>query len=497
MSAEASTESTTASGAAGAPLQLGLLLAVAVGLRSYRLDAPLWYDEIVTLVEYVRLAPSDLLTHYTSTNNHLLYSLLAHASVAGFGESAWALRLPAALLGVASLAAFWWMAHEFVAARQARLASWAIALSYHHVWFSQNARGYTGILLSAWLGTALFLRARRGGPARLWLAYAVALALGTWIHLSTLFVFAAHGIVYLAEELVAQGRDDRRFDARPLAALAGGLLLALALYAPLLPELAETLTSQHSAGRGSNTVTTWKSPVWTLLEAARGLQLGGASPLVALLGVGLAGCGLISFARSRPGDALLLTAPGAIAIAALLAAGFNIWPRYFLVSLGFAAILGVRGAFSAAGLIVTSPTRAEHLATAACITGIALSAATLPLNYRYPKQDYPAARSLIVDRRGADEPVLALGLADYAYGRYFEPGWGTLESVEQLDRLEEEHASLWIVYSFPTLLRASRPELFARVERGYERVRSFHGTLGDGDVHVLRSRSVPTRGRQP
>jgi len=480
-----------------AALQLGLLLAVALGLRSYRLDAPLWYDEIVTLVEYVRLAPSDLLTHYTSTNNHLLYSLLAHASVAGFGESAWALRLPAVLLGVASLAAFWWMAHEFVAARQARIASWAIALSYHHVWFSQNARGYTGILLSAWLGTALYLRARRDGSPRLWAVYATVLALGAWIHLSTLFVFAAHGIAYLADECRARRRGDRRFDVRPLAALAGGLLLALALYAPLLPELAETLSSQRSAGRGSNTVTTWKSPVWTLLETARGLQLGGASPFVALLGIGIAGCGLISIARKRPADALLLVAPGAITLAALLAAGYNIWPRYFLVSLGFIAILGVRGTFSAAALVVRSPTRAEHLATAACIAGIVLSAATLPRNYRYPKQDYPAARALIADQRANDEPVLALGLADYAYGRYFEPGWQGLESVEQLDRLEEEHASLWIVYSFPTLLRASQPELFARVEHQYERVRSFRGTLGDGDVHVMRSRSAASRGERP
>jgi hypothetical protein len=241
--------------------------------------------------------------------------------------------------------------------------------------------------------------------------------------------------------------------------------------------------------------------VWTVLEIARGLRLGRGSPLAALLApllaAGTLGIGLISFARSRPSAALLLTAPSVITLAALLAAGFNIWPRYFLVSLGFAAILGVRGAFSAAEFVARGRATGERLATGVCIAAILLSSATLPGNFRHPKQDYPGARRWILEQRSDDEAVLALGLADYAYSRYYEPSWGALESVEQLDRLEADHAKLWIVYSFPTLLRASRSELFARVEQDFERVRSFRGTLGDGDVHVLRSRPGSSGRGQP
>ena len=52
--------------------ELGALLAIlalAALLRGLGLNQQLWYDEVVTLVEFVRLPASDLLTRYTSTNN--------------------------------------------------------------------------------------------------------------------------------------------------------------------------------------------------------------------------------------------------------------------------------------------------------------------------------------------------------------------------------------------------------------------------------------------
>lgn len=489
------------SGAASVPLQLALLLLVAGALRALQLDSPLWYDEIVTLVEFVRLPPAELLSTYPSTNNHLLYSLLAHTSIAVFGESAWALRLPAALLGLGSLAAFWWLAHEIAPARQARLACWGVALSYHHVWFSQNARGYTGILLFTWLGTALFLRARRTAHTRDWLGYAVVLALASWTHLSATLTFAAHGIVYLCDEAWRMRSPRHPFDARPLAAFAGGLGLTALLYAPVIPDLTATLTAQSVAGRGAATVRTWKSPLWTLLEIARSLPFGAASYLVAFGAAAIGATGLASLARKRPFDALLLVLPAALTLAALLAAGFNIWPRYFLPSLGFAAILGVRGLFVVAAAVLDRPQstagRGARAATTAAVLAIVLSAAMLPRNYRHPKQDYPAARELVLARRGPSEPVLTLGLASFAYGRYYEPTWHALESVEQLDQLQLLHPRLWIVYAFPTHLRGARPELYERVMRDFEPVRSFPGTLGDGDVHVLSSRATRTPRPRP
>ena len=78
-------------------LWLGGILGLAAVLRAINLDAGLWYDEIVTLVESVRLPTSELVTSYKSFNSHILFSLEAQACIALLGESAWSLRLPASV----------------------------------------------------------------------------------------------------------------------------------------------------------------------------------------------------------------------------------------------------------------------------------------------------------------------------------------------------------------------------------------------------------------
>src|SRR5262245_4714243 len=134
------------------------ILGVAFTLRLIKLDSALWFDEIATLVEFVRLPTMQLLTTLTSMNNHVLYSLEAKATIAVFGESAWSLRLPAMLFGVASIWALWWLARRLVTASEANMAALLMAVSYHHIWFSQNARGYTGLMFWSLIGSALFIR---------------------------------------------------------------------------------------------------------------------------------------------------------------------------------------------------------------------------------------------------------------------------------------------------------------------------------------------------
>jgi hypothetical protein len=67
---------------------------LALALRLWRLDADLWFDEVLTLLDFVRPPLGEILTSFPSQNQHMFYSVLAHLSVGIFGESAWALRLP-------------------------------------------------------------------------------------------------------------------------------------------------------------------------------------------------------------------------------------------------------------------------------------------------------------------------------------------------------------------------------------------------------------------
>ena len=64
-------------------IALAGILVVAAAARFYRLDTSLWYDEIETLLNFVRLPTRELIQSLKS-NNHMFYSLQAQAAIALF-----------------------------------------------------------------------------------------------------------------------------------------------------------------------------------------------------------------------------------------------------------------------------------------------------------------------------------------------------------------------------------------------------------------------------
>ncbi len=482
----------------GSALALVGVLVLATGLRAFRLESGLWFDEVVTLVEFVRLSPIELATTYTALNNHILYSLLAHASIALFGESAWALRLPAALLGVASIAALWALGARLGSHREALLAALLLAVSYQHVWFSQNARGYTGLLLLSLLGTSLFLEGLRRPSVGPWLAYAGVLALALYTHLSGAFVFAAHGIV--CAFLWARHRAGGSFDAAetrtpgiagpwPWIGFAIGGLLALQLYAILVPQVVEAFVLQSGADSVNVKVSVWTSPLWTAVEILRGLGLDPVSLAAGAVAGVLAATGLWSYARREPVAAAVMVLPVPLTLATLLALSFHLWPRYFLVLIGFAALAIVRGAFACAERAARGRDRrvAARLGTALAGTVIAASALSLADNYRLPKQDYAGARDFVQSHRLPGEPVVTVGLATFPFVRYYAPEWHGVETLDELDGIRARSRT-WLVYSFPTYMDSAHPGIAERIRNDFVLLREFPGTLGGGTIYVCRSR---------
>ena len=183
-------------------------MAAAVALRLAGLQSGLWYDEISSLVRSVRLPLSHILTESRDVNAQPLYNLLAHASVAVFGESAWSLRLPACLFGIAAV----WMVFVLGERLTSRLEAWAgmavLATSYHHIWFSQNARGYTLLGFLALLSTWLLIRARESGRSRDYIFYALACTAAVYTHLTMVFMVAGQAMA-LTADWVAKGGTRR------------------------------------------------------------------------------------------------------------------------------------------------------------------------------------------------------------------------------------------------------------------------------------------------
>ncbi len=217
----------------GEVLCLLAILALAAALRVPGIDTDLWLDEVMLLTDGVRLPLPRLLSEFSSETVHVLYALAAKLSLGVLGESAAAPRLPAAILGVLSIWAVWWLGRTWMSPREGLLAAALTAVSFSHVWFSQNARGYTGLLLATLLSTGLYLRARHGGGNLAWMANTVTILLGMWIHLTMVFVALAHAAVALADRFWARTRHPIGW--KPLGAIVLAGLLTLLVYASALP----------------------------------------------------------------------------------------------------------------------------------------------------------------------------------------------------------------------------------------------------------------------
>ncbi len=487
-------------------LWLCAILVVACVLRAINLNAGLWFDEIDTLVHYTRLPAAELLTVYPSLNHHVLFTLEAKAAIALFGESAWALRLPAFVFGVASIWALWLVAKEAVSRWEALLAALMLAVSYHHVWFSQNARGYTGLLFWGLLATYFLIRGAKTPSWRLWTAYGVASALAIYTHLSAAFFVASHGLIYCGFALSRFIRSRRASSAPPPAnaqlsgylplygfALAGGL--ALLLHAPLIPQMISTFTEVAGPQSPADAAATaeWKSAYWMVLEVGRSLGpvLGVALPVIVVI----AGFGMADLRKRAPILPAMVLIHIPLTLGVLVAVSMRVWPRYFFIDIGFICLFLVHGAYvigrMAAGRFGGRgrwKIGAHTLGTMLAVSGIVASLILLPRNYLHPKQDFVGARDFVEARRSADSAVVTLGLAAMPYADYYAPHWQEVETVDELAALRRSGREVWLVYAFPDVTEQRYKEIAGYVSRDFERVGRFPGTLGGGDVLVWRSR---------
>lgn len=483
----------------GAWTALALLCAIGLALRLWHLGTDLWLDEVLTLTDFLRLPFREIVATFPSQNQHMLYSLLGHAAVVVFGESFAAARLPAVMFGVVGIWALFLLGRRVASTREALLACALMTFSYHHVWFSQNARGYSGLLFFSTLSTWVWKEAMTRGTARLWVAYGVSVWLGLWIHMTMVFVVAAHGLVYLslfpgpaAKRAIGTGTLERGWRWKPIVTWLFTATVVLQSHALALPEFLRSALHEESLESD------WINPMWVVTESVRRLADGGLATVVVLGGLVVALAGLGSYIRRDWRDALLLTLPGALGGATMLALGHNLWPRFFFFCMGFALLIVVRGIMTVAEWIAArlKAPSLQKLAVPAgvgiCLAGVAVSAATLPRSY-LPKQDFTGARQYVASVRQPGEEVVAVGLAGLAYQRYYAPEWPFVERRTDLETIQDRAHGVWLVYTLPVHLKAWIPEIWDVIQRDYEIVRVFPGTLGGGDVVVCRWRGKARR----
>jgi len=465
------------------------ITALSAALRLPGLGSELWIDEIITMLRHVDRSPLDLVLAPGSRNVHLLHTLLLQASTALFGRAEWAVRLPAVTFGIATIPAVYVLARTALRRREALLAALVAAASYHLVFFSQNARGYSGLVLWTSLSTALLVRALRGDRTRDWILYGVTAFLGVATALHGFFVLVGHvlALPLVALRLRSVGARITPLLAKAALAIAVAGLASLDLYATALPDL---LGRAEVARQRSDTPT--GTLFWSHLRS--GLERGlGRPALVALLVLAIPlAPGAIRFARRHVAVTGLLLAPLAATAAVMTLTDFHVFPRYFLWAAPVFAI-GI-----VAATAESAPSRGWVPAATTALVVFA-SLAMLPDHYATPKQPIRTSLAWVLDRSDPEDVLVTVGLAAEGARYYGPPLEAALRvrllearTADEMRAIERLHAGrrTWVLTTFPLDRRSGPEPLLDLVERRYVRLRTFPATIDRMDVVVWTSPPV-------
>lgn len=472
-------------------LVLAGLLLLALALRVWKLNQPLWFDEIITLETHVGLSWGEMMQSY-SMNHHYLFSFQAKVFTSIFGDHAWALRMPSVLFGTATVAAIWWVARSISGVRIAHITALLVALSYHQIWFSQNARGYTELAFWCTLAMGLFLHGVRAPTPKVWLIYGVTIAFALATHLTGMFFILSQGLVWVALAL-ANIRQNKSLDPivkwPAVGFLVGGLLTTM-FYAPVIASAFEVAGAVGQEESSSQLVAQFNNPIWTLLE---GIQTAFGSgglliPVVALGAMAVIGLGAWAIWSTEKLFPIIVFLHIVLTVILLSLIGMRIWPRFFFVDIALIMLLIVLGVQFVTNkfteLVKRGPTVPYFAISVAMM--VLLSVVLAARNYAAPKQDLAGAFELVEDLRAPQEKVYAVGVGAEIFLGHYAADWDDIYTSEQFLAIPEPSPRDYFVIAFPNRTTSEIPELGTLIEAGaLKEVAYFHGTLGDGGVAVF------------
>lgn len=476
------------------------LSVVALALRSWNLNSDLWLDEVLTLLDFVRKPMGQVLTSFPSQNQHMLFSIMAKASTAIFGESAASMRLPSVFFGVASIWAFFFLGRRLVGQTEALLGCALLTVSYHHIWFSQNARGYMGLLLFTLFATWCWLEALEKNDVKWWGAYSLFVVLGMWVNITMAFVVAAHAIVYVVLLLVPRLSGDsvdsleRKAGLKPIVSWILSVTVTLQVFALALPEFLSV--GLHEESKESE----WTHPLWVITESLKSLSIGFAGIAVVLIGGAFVAFGWFMLFKKDRRAAVIMVLPAFMAGSLMLLLGHNLWPRFFFFSMGFGLLIVIHGAMELPKVIekiIRSfrqvPAFSSFVGVGAVVLLIVASMMTLPRIYALPKQDYSGAKTYVETHSSPADKRVAVSLAGTIYGRYLTPYWPVPETGRELEALQQSNDRVWLVYTIAPELRAFKPDIWQVIERDFEVTKVFPGTLNGGEIFVCQKKAATAK----
>ncbi len=187
-----------------------LLIATLLGalLRLYSLTGQsLWVDEMLTWQMIRPGVPAGFIEQILDSIQGPLYMAVVWPLVR-LQDSALMLRLPAAIAGIVTIPLFGLVVSRLLGGRAARLAVLLLALNPFHVWYSQESRGYSFLMMfSVLMALAILALGRKKSGYGLALVFALATAGAVWSNLGGLFLWLGMGLGILLFHFPANRRQ--------------------------------------------------------------------------------------------------------------------------------------------------------------------------------------------------------------------------------------------------------------------------------------------------
>jgi hypothetical protein len=374
-----------------------------------------------------------------------------------------------------------------------------LAVSYQHIFFSQNARGYTAHLLFT-LGATLFLiRGIKKDKVAHWAGYCLCIFLNMASIIASLSVLIAHIVIAIAAAIVVQRRSRGGWALfrRLFAVMFLALLLVLHLYSIIFPQANAVVQETYKV----------QSTGFTLLsaeflnEVVRGLKLA-SGPMVLLAavpGLIVSVAGLRAIFRCSWICLAALVLPEILLASYLLKQGLAVSPRFFLLALPFALLVCAIGVYVIVRLILVKLNRQKLLPPVFISAMLCVSAVNIPSliqYYKIPKQDFRSALLYLQSKPGKVYPLSIYtareGVAYYAnrFGLRLNQNFFDARTIPEITAVLQKHdpGELYLVTTFPRALHLDHPELEPLMEKYWVVDKVFPGSIGDGDLTVWKPR---------
>lgn len=473
-------------------LVLAALIGLAALLRFDKLDGQLWLDEVSALSGSYRNSFWQILTVFPGHFPHPLYEQLAHGSLVSFGESPFAIRLPAAIFGVASIFMYYRLSRRLSGEGEALFGAGLLAVSYHHIYFSQNARGYTLYLFLALAATDLLLSLLKKMRWRTALAYVVVAALAAYSQ--TAGVTLAPGQLLVALTVVSSRPKSERANlptAWHLIAMSVlTTLLILLLYAPIISGSLEYTSSVA----GDEAPVARSTRIFDMItEAVHGLVPAFSNGVILALVAVVCAIGAWDLLRRRRAELAMLIVPILMSIIGMVALGSALHSRYFLLALIVAYLLGTRGLVIIAQKILPL-SRVAWAAPALGTATVAVAALPLLSYFSMPRQDFLGALHEVRAAARPGDRMMAADLAAHVYQKYYAPDFGSVENLADLLREEASGQAVWVITTFEQIEAKRRPDLLAHLHGQYQLARVLPASTGDGEMRIYHRAALPPGG---